>query len=124
MLNTPFGLKVIDWEDSGYRSAFYDFFCYLFYRTVSRGIPVEVVLSEIHEVLPLFISEVLEKAHPEFSAEFNDSIIVYRWIFYFEILARLIAREKTDRHLNIVGYIIQYLQAFEQVEESARSKGT
>ncbi len=119
MLNTPIGLRIIDWEDSGYRSAFFDFFSYFFYRTVSRKIPVEVVISEINQLLPVYISEVLRKAHAQLLDNFKQSILLYRWVFYLEILARLLERERTDHRLNVKAYILRYLQVIEKLEGAA-----
>ena len=62
MLNTQYGMKVIDWEGVAERSVLFDFYSYFFYRSVCRTVPVITLDSEINEVLPFFLSSVSEKA--------------------------------------------------------------
>lgn len=116
MLNTRHGMKIIDWEGAGYRSALFDFYSYFFYRPACRGVSVSVLVSEIQKALPMVISELTAKA-PEVSISLKALEKTYRWIFYLEMISRLIDREMTDENLNVMHYIQEYLKAFNLYEE-------
>lgn len=116
MLNTPHGMKMIDWEGAGYRSALFDFYSYFFYRSASRNIPVSTMIVEVQKALPLFIAEVAKTAQ-DVSRSIRGMEKVYRWTFYLEMLCRLIERERSDKNLNVLNSISRYLEAFNDYEE-------
>ena len=116
MLNTPHGMKMIDWEGAGYRSALFDFYSYFFYRSTSRNISVSTLILEVQKALPLFMAELAKKAQ-DVSESIRRMESVYRWIFYIEMLCRLIEREMSDKNLNVLYYISRYLEAFNGYEE-------
>ncbi len=122
MLNTPYGMKIIDWEGAGYRSALFDFYSYFFYRPACREVPVAALISEINTALPMFISGLTQKA-PEVSSSLKALEKAYRWIYYLEMICRLVDREMTDNNLNVMHYIQEYMKAFSLYEElSVREK--
>ncbi|MGB5054474.1 MAG: phosphotransferase [Nitrospirales bacterium] len=116
MLNTHHGIKIIDWEGAGYRSALFDFYSYFFYRPACREVPVTALVSEINTALPKFISELTKNA-PEVSSSLKALEKAYRWIFYIEMICRLVDREMTDKNLNMMHYIQKYIKAFNLYEE-------
>ncbi|MFZ1745786.1 MAG: phosphotransferase, partial [Nitrospirales bacterium] len=116
MLNTQHGIKIIDWEGAGYRSALFDFYSYFFYRPACREVSVSVLVSEIQKALPMFISGLLKNA-PEVSSSLKALEKAYRWIFYIEMICRLVDREMTDKNLNMMHYIQKYIKAFNLYEE-------
>jgi len=116
MVNTRAGVKMIDWEGAGYRSALFDFYSYFFYRSVSRNVPLGTLMVEVQEALPLFLAE-LATTEPEVARSVRQGEQVYRWIFYIEMLCRLIEREMSDNNLNILHYVSRYLEAFTRYEE-------
>lgn len=116
MLNTPQGMKMIDWEGCGYRSALFDFYSYFFYRSTSRNIPVSTLMTEVQKALPHFILELAKKAQ-DVSQSIRCLENVYRWTFYIEMLCRLIERKMSDKNLNVLYYISRYLDAFTRYEE-------
>ncbi len=116
MLNTQHGIKIIDWEGAGYRSALFDFYSYFFYRSACRGVPVSVLVSEIQKALPMFISGLIKNA-PEVSSSLKEQEKAYRWIYYLEMICRLVDREMTDKNLNMMHYIQEYIKAFSLYEE-------
>lgn len=116
MLTTTQGMKIIDWEGAGYRSALYDFYSYFFNRSGSRNIPVSTLIAEVQKALPLFISELAKEAH-EVAVSARQGERVYRWTFYLEMLDRMIEREMSDNNLNMLSYISRYLEAFIRYEE-------
>jgi choline/ethanolamine kinase len=116
MLNTRYGMKIIDWEGAGYRSALFDFYSYFFYRPACREVPVTELVSEINTALPMFISGLAENA-PEVSNSLKTCEKGYRWIFYLEMICRLVDREMTDKNLNMMHYIQEYIKAFSLYED-------
>jgi thiamine kinase-like enzyme len=116
MLTTTQGMKIIDWEGAGYRSALYDFYSYFFNRSGSRNIPVSTLIAEVQKALPLFISELAKDAQ-EVALSARQGEHVYRWTFYIEMLGRLIEREMSDHNLNMLSYISRYLETFNRYEE-------
>ena len=116
MVNTKQGMKIIDWEGAGYRSAFYDFYSYFFHRSGSRDIPVSMLMSNVQKALPLFMAELAGNVR-EVAWSANRWGNVYRRIFYIEMLCRLIERERTDNNLHILRYISRYLEVFIRYEE-------
>jgi hypothetical protein len=121
MLNTQHGMKIIDWEGAGYRSALFDFYSYFFYRPACRDVSVGVVVSEIQKALPMVISELTAKS-PEVSNSLKALEKTYRWIFYLEMISRLVDREMTDENLNVMHYIQEYMKAFNLYEELCAGK--
>ena len=116
MLNTRQGIKFIDWESAGYRSALFDFYSYFFYRIVSSKHSVENVVSEVNEGLPNFISGVAMKM-PEIAYSLSHFEKVYRWMYYVEEVCKGLERERTDKNLNILEDILKYIEAFNRYEE-------
>gem|GEM_PF-1405669 len=116
MLNTRQGIKIIDWEGAGCRSALFDFYSYFFYRPVCRNVPIKTVASEIKEALPIFYSRLAEKDLNISSSlmDFEDS---YRWIYYIEQICQEVEREMTDSNLDILDFILRYINAFILFEE-------
>lgn len=116
MLNTRQGMKIIDWESAGCRSALFDFYSYFFYRSVSRTIPVTTLVSEINETLPLFVSSLAKKS-PEIAHSVESLSEIYRWLYYIERICMLVERKKTDKNLNILAGIVRYIEACSRYEE-------
>jgi hypothetical protein len=116
MLNTPYGIRIIDWESADYRSALFDFYSYFFYRSVARKIPVTVLVSEINEAFPLFVSSLTKKA-PGISQSIISLRDTYRWLYYIERICMLVDRKVTDKNLNILEDILRYIEAFNHYEE-------
>jgi len=116
MLNTRQGMKIIDWESAGYRSALFDFYSYFFYRPVARKIPVTTLVSEINETFPLFVSSLAKKA-PDISHSVVSLSEIYRWLYYIERICMLVERKTTDKNLNILAEILRYIEACNRYEE-------
>ena len=116
MLNTRYGIMIIDWEGATYQSALFDFYSYFFYRSVCKKVPVDTLVSEINEALPFFISKLTRKA-PDISNSLIRLEKVYRWIYYIEYVCHDVEREMTDENLNILGFILQEIETFNQYEE-------
>jgi len=116
MLNTSHGIKFIDWESAGYRSALFDFYSYFFYRIVSSKYSVDRVASEINEGLPNFISNLAMKM-PQMAHSLSHFEKVYRWMYFVEEVCKGLVRERTDKNLNILEDILGYIKAFTQYEE-------
>ena len=57
--------------------------------------------TELNEALPLFITNLDEKA-PHISKSFIQLKNVYRWIYYVEQICKEVEREATDKNLNIL----------------------
>lgn len=116
MLNTPHGLNVIDWEHAGYRSVLFDFYSYFFYRSANRAVPVNTMRSELQMAYPLLMTELANKAR-SVSRSVRRAENVYRWLFYIEMLCKLVERETSDKNLDVMKFISQYLQTFIAYEE-------
>jgi Choline/ethanolamine kinase len=121
MLTTRHGLKLIDWENATYRSAMFDFYSYFFYRPVCRNVPVSKTVLEISQALPLFIST-LPKKEAAISTNLIHMEQLYRWIYYMEQICQDVKREMTDKRLNILGFILRYIEAFHCYDEMIASK--
>jgi len=119
MVNTRDGIKLIDWEHAGCRSALFDFYSYFFNRTVSRKIPVRSIVSEIDAALPIFLDRVSRKA-PDVSESICRWEECYRWTFFIEILSKLVSRERSDKNLDIKNYIVRYIHTFAEYEKLSR----
>ena len=111
MLNTRHGIKIIDWEGAGNRSVLFDVYSYFFYRPVNRKVPLAIMASELNEALPIFISNLDEKA-PHISSSLLQRKNVYRWIFYIEQICKEVERVATDKNLNILDEIFRSMEAF------------
>ena len=122
MLNTKQGMKIIDWEGAGYRSALFDFYSYFFNQTSWREVPVNVLVAEIEEGLPMCISELTQHAL-EISRSLIRSEKFYRWTFYIEMICRLADRAMTDKNLPVMKYLQNYTNAFIRYEEFHSQKG-
>ncbi len=121
MLNTKHGMKIIDWEGAGYRSALFDFYSYFFNQVSWREVPVNVLVAEIEGGLPMCISELTQQA-----LEISRSLITlekfYRWTFYVEMICRLVDRAMTDKNLPMIKYLRNYTNAFIRYEEFLSQK--
>ena len=116
MLTTRQGLKLIDWENAGYRSALFDFYSYFFYRAACRNVAVSKIVFEINKALPLFIST-LSARDARISTNLIHMEQVYRWIYYLEYICQDVERERTDKQLNILAFIRRYMEAFHCYDE-------
>ncbi len=116
MLNTKHGMRILDWEGATFRSALFDFFSYFFYRPVCRKVPIRTMALEISQALPLFIWKFSEKS-PDVARSVLPSEKIYRWVFYVELLCKEVEREMTDKNLNILQGILEYIDAFNCYEE-------
>jgi hypothetical protein len=116
MLKTDNGLHIFDWESAAYRSALFDFYSYFFYRPVQHDIAVDKIIIEINAALPFLMSGISLKAH-----NVSNSLLplekTYRWLFYLERISMLVEREKTDKNLDIMNYILRYIDVFNCYEE-------
>ncbi len=121
MLNTETGLKVIDWEGAGFRSALFDVYSYFFYRSVSRKVPARILVSEINEAMPLFNSSLDKKGIKTFE-NVTKLEKVYRWVYYIEQVCKEVEREGTDKNLNIMDNILKYIEVFNEYEEILTGK--
>ena len=72
--------------------------------------------SELNEALPIFISNLDEKA-PHISISLIQHQHVYRWIYYVEQICKEVERDGTDKNLNILEDILGYVEAFSRYEE-------
>jgi len=116
MLNTERGIKFIDWESAENRSVLFDFYSYFFYRIVTGKHSVDRVASEINEGLPNFILELAMKM-PEIAQSLSHFEKVYRWMYYVEEVCKSLVRERTDKNLNILEDILEFIGAFIRYEE-------
>jgi len=77
---------------------------------------VATLASELNQALPFFISNLDKKA-----SHISNSLIqlknVYRWIYYVEQICKEVEREMTDKNLNILDDILEYIAAFNTYEE-------
>ena len=115
MVNTTHGMKIIDWENAGYRSALFDFYSYFFHRGAFNKIPVSLLVSELKEALSIQISG-LAKHALEVSHSLKTLEKVYRWTFYIEMICKFVERHQTDKNLDIMKYLQQYLSVFIRYE--------
>jgi Phosphotransferase enzyme family len=116
MVITRRGIRLIDWEGAGYRSALFDFYSFFFYRAVCKDVPINTVASEINQALSFFISQ-LPRKDPDISASLIRLENVYRWVYYIEQLCGDLKRMLTDRNLNIGEFISRDIDAFCQYED-------
>lgn len=116
MLNSKNGIKIIDWESANYRTALFDFYSYFFYRPVVRNVDVDKILEEMNEAYTFLISRLSFNV-----PAIHHSIItlenVYRWLYYLERLYMMIKRNTTDTRLDIKGFILKYIEAFNSYEK-------
>jgi len=115
ILSTKDGIRIVDWETAGYRSLLFDFYSYFFYRPVNIKISVEKMSAELNQALPVFISG-LDLKVTDVPAHLSVSEDVYRRLYYLEYLCKLMERMLTDNRLNIMDYIIRYIEAFSHYE--------
>jgi len=99
---------------AGYRSLLFDFYSYFFYRPVNIKISVEKMSAELNQALPVFISGLDWRWRSP--ANLSASEDVYRRLYYLEYLCKLTERMLTDNRLNIMDYIIRYIEAFSHYE--------
>jgi len=116
MLMTSTGIRVIDWEGAALRSALFDFYSYFFYRPVCRKVPVKQIVFEITKALPVFISSLGKKA-PLISHELLYFGERYRWLYYVEQICVELKRSMTYTQLNLIDYILRYIDAFNLYEK-------
>ena len=116
MLRTKDGMKIIDWEGAGYRSALFDFYSYFFYRPVCRNVPVKTVALEVKEALPIVISKLAEK-DSDLAGSLMQWEDTYRWMYYIEQVCQEVKREATDANLDILDFILRYIRVFSCFEE-------
>jgi len=122
ILSTKDGIRIVDWETAGYRSLLFDFYSYFFYRPVNiKNISVEKMSSELDQALPAFISGVDVKAL-DVSAYLSTSLNTYRRLYYMEYLCKLMERLLTDKSLNIMDYIMRYIDVFSLYEEECNKE--
>ena len=79
-------------------------------------IPVTQLVSEINEALACVMSSLAEKT-PTISNSLRQLDKVYIWIYYIEEICKGVEGEMTDKNLNIVEDILQYIEAFNRYEE-------
>ncbi len=115
LMDTKYGIRVLDWEGAEYRSALFDFYSYFFYLPVCINYPLNNLPPKLHESLTFFTSE-LSLKDSTLKSNFEVNNHVYRWIFYIEFIRRLIEREITDSNLDIMDYIIRYIDGFNYYE--------
>lgn len=120
-LNTKDGLKIVDWESTGYRSLLFDFYSYFFYRPVTRKLTVAQMVSESNGALPYFISE-LSLVSPDITDNLLASAKTYRHLYYIERLCMLVERDLTDKNLSMKDYIFRYIEAFQAYEDITYAK--
>jgi thiamine kinase-like enzyme len=123
MLTTEEGLIILDWESAGYRSALYDFFSYFFYRPACINHPVDEMFQELNESLQLFLDSptmIRSSIKNNVSSLINE----YRRIFYLEMLCILLQRHTTDKNLNILDFILRYIDAFNSYEKILKYRCT
>jgi hypothetical protein len=123
MLNTKYGLRVVDWESASYRSALFDFYSYFFYRAVHQKLPLDQLNSEINVALPIFISK-LDLIAPDVSESLRSLKNIYRWLYYIERVYMLIQRERYDTKLDVIAIILRFIYVFEHYEEISEYKHT
>jgi hypothetical protein len=78
--------------------------------------PVNVLVVEIKKALPMVISGLGEHSL-EVSSSLKTLEKFYRWTFYIEMICRLLDRHMTDKNLNIMNYLQQYMSVFIRYEE-------
>ena len=115
ILSTKDGIRIVDWETAGYRSLLFDFYSYFFYRPVNIKISVEKMSAELNQALPVFISG-LDLKSTDVPLHLAVSEDVYRRLYYLEYLSKLVERMLTDNRLDIMDYIIRYIEAFSHYE--------
>lgn len=116
MLKTKHGLKVVDWEGASFRSLLFDFYSFFFYLPVTKNIPVDRVISEINEALPILVSSLARNA-PAISHGLLHLEKVYRRLYYIERVCMLVERKATDKNLDIMGFILRYIEVFDCYDE-------
>ena len=121
MLNTRHGIRVIDWENSKYRSVLFDFYSYFFYRPVCRDVSAYTTVLEIAQALPSFIIKMSEY-RPDISNSLLSGNDIYRWLYYIEEICKLMERSVTDTRLDIADFILRYINAFYQYEQYMSSE--
>ena len=79
--------------------------------------PIETLIFEINEALPLFISKI-SKELPELDSSLANYESLYRKIFYLERLSYLVGREMTDKNPDSIrGWIFRSIEAFDSYEK-------
>ena len=64
-----------------------------------------------------FLFQELDKKVPDVSHSLLSLEKIYRWLYYIELICMLVEREITDSNLDIMDYILRYIEAFNQYEE-------
>ena len=121
MVNTRGGIRLVDWEGAGYRSALFDFYSFFFYRAVCRDVPIETVASEIGQAFSSFVSQMSAK-DPALSASAIELEDVYRRVFYVEQICGDMRRTLTDKNLNIGDFISRHIDAYRRYEQIVKGK--
>lgn len=119
-LRTKDGIIFIDWESSMCRSMFFDFYSYFFYRPVCLKISNDKVYSEINEALPVVMS-ILDFKRFDTSENIITLENIYRRLYYIELICKLAERKMTDNRLNIMDFILRYVEAFSSYENLLNS---
>jgi hypothetical protein len=112
IINTSLGIRIIDWESAVNRSMMFDFYSYFFFRPACMGFSVDRLVTEIHEAVQIYLSG-LEQDIYENVSQLED---VYRWFYYIECVCKLIERGMTDKRLDIMNFILRYMEAFKEYE--------
>ncbi len=116
IINTRNKIRLLDWESTEYRSILFDFYSYFFFRTVHQNLTVEELVFEISQALPNYLSRISAKV-PSLLENFELYDEAYRWLYYVERISMLVERERTDILLNVMQYILDFIDAFNLYEE-------
>lgn len=116
ILKTRNGIRVLDWEGAGKRSALFDFYSYFFYLPVCINYSLTSTVSAVNNTLHEYLSH-LTPGYPDIYKNISTNDRLYRNLFYLEFISKLLERETTDKNLDIMDFIFRYIDAFNGYEE-------
>ena len=114
ILNTKNGVKVIDWADSGQRSALHDFYNYFFTELYYDRLSFSY-LPKIRDAVLALQTRIAFRNH-KITETFIPLFKRYRWLYYIERIALLLERELNEKTLNV---ILKSAEVFKKYENYA-----
>ena len=110
-------MMVIDWESVAYRNILYDLYNYFFTEIYYERVKTNLV-PEINHAIWSLQSRLMSQA-PDIAKPLISLADCYRRLYYFERIRMLLARELSDKLLNV---IVRSIEVFNRYEEAVGDK--
>lgn len=120
IIRTVGGIKVIDWEHIGKRSALHDLYNYFYTRMYfSEAIGL---VGELGEAISSLRNRLSRKC-PELAHQIVPLASVYRWLFYLERICVILEREPTEARANVLRRTIDLFTRYERSLDAGSEVG-